>query len=255
MSIIVDGYNYIGRSKELQLNDPEARDKLIYLMGQYGRVAQKALTIVYDGNYFIDHANRKRQYGRVTVIYTSPMYSADDQIKKMVSHAEPKHRKTLRIITSDAEIVQFVQSHGAVATRVEEFEAQVQEALSAVPDVERAQIRLTDEEVHHWLKEFEEKPTAHDHAKKKKAVPTPAELSDRRKHASPFAGQKPEPVIPAALSESHKSNQAVPLKGRQTQRDRRQREEEREEQERSEVQLSPDEVQAWLQVFRAKRKK
>lgn len=255
MSIIVDGYNYIGRSRELQLHDPEASGKLIYLMGQYCRIVQKTLTIVYDGNYFIDHANRKRQYGRVTVIYTSPMYSADDQIKKMVTQAEPKHRKTLRVITSDAEIIQYVQSHGAVAIRVEEFEVHVHDALSTGPATERAQIRLTDAEVHHWLKEFEEKPAAHDHAKKKKPVPTPAELSDRRKYMPSFADQKPKPAITATLSEPRKLNQAASLKGHQTERDRRPSEEEQEEQERSDLQLSPDEVQEWLQVFRTKRKK
>lgn len=41
MSIIVDGYNFIGRSHEFMLNDMAARDKIIYLMGLYCAKAKK----------------------------------------------------------------------------------------------------------------------------------------------------------------------------------------------------------------------
>ena len=122
MSIIIDGYNFIGRARELQLDDPKARDTAIYLVGQYCAKTKKHATLVFDGNYFVHHANRKQRYGRVTVIYTSSIYTADDAIKKMIKQQSPRQRKSMLVVTSDAEILEYASSHGAASSKSEEFE-------------------------------------------------------------------------------------------------------------------------------------
>lgn len=154
MSIIVDGYNYIGRSQELQLNDAGARDKVIYLMGQYCARVKKSLTLIFDGNYFVHLANRKRRYGRVTVIYTSPIYTADDTIKKMVKNQESRRRKSLLVVSSDQDILQYAQSHGTQVLKSEEFERRIYQSLAKKKGIDRVNIRISDQEVQEWLEIF-----------------------------------------------------------------------------------------------------
>lgn len=154
MSIIVDGYNYIGHSRELDLQDSGARDQVIYLMGQYCARVKKSLTLIFDGNYFVHLANRKRRYDRVTVIYTSPIYSADDAIKKMVKNQEIRRRKSLLVVSSDQEILQFAQSHGTQILKSEDFERQVSQTLSEKKGVDRVHIRISPKEVQEWLAIF-----------------------------------------------------------------------------------------------------
>ena len=154
MSIIVDGYNYIGRSQELQLNDSGARDKVIYLMGQYCARVKKSLTLIFDGNYFVHLANRKRRYGRVTVIYTSPIYTADETIKKMVKNQEARRRKSMLVVSSDQDILQYAQSHGTQVLKSEEFERRIYQSLAKKKGIDRVNIRISDEEVQEWLEIF-----------------------------------------------------------------------------------------------------
>ncbi len=158
MSIIVDGYNYIGRSQEFRLHDPKARDQIIYLMGQYCGKAKKSLTLVFDGNYFVHHANRKRRYGRVTVIYTSPIYTADDAIKKMIKNQDRRRRKSMLIVTSDADILQYATSHGTPTAKSEEFEERVYRTLSEKKKIDRVNIQISEQEVQEWLKIFGPEP-------------------------------------------------------------------------------------------------
>lgn len=230
MSIIVDGYNYIGRSAELTLQDTGARDKIIYLFGQYCARAQKMLTIVFDGSYSGQQVDRKRQYGRVTVIYTSPIYSADHAIKKMVSAQEPKRRKTLTIVSSDNEIADFVKAHGASAIKSEEFEKEIIRALTQEKPLDRINIHITDEEVQEWLKLFGPEPVEQKKTEKKPAA----------------SGQQPprerEPSTPAKNAPAGKPQMLPRINvrgdddGIEERRDRK---------------LSKKEVDEWLKIFGA----
>ncbi len=154
MSIIVDGYNYIGRSHELKLDDPTARDKVIYLMGQYCGRVKKTLTLVFDGNYFVHHVNRKRRYGRVTVIYTSPIYTADHAIKKMIKNQENRRRQSMLVVSSDNDILEYAKLHGTQISKSEDFEILVYQKLAEERKIDRVNVRITEEEVQEWLKIF-----------------------------------------------------------------------------------------------------
>ncbi len=118
------------------------------------RPVKKSLTLIFDGNYFVHLANRKRRYDRVTVIYTSPIYSADDAIKKMVKNQEIRRRKSLLVVSSDQEILQFAQSHGTQILKSEDFERQVYQTLSEKKGVDRVHIRISPKEVQEWLGHF-----------------------------------------------------------------------------------------------------
>lgn len=243
MSIIVDGYNYIGHSRELALSDPTAKDKLIYLLGQYGGKTHTSLTIVFDGNYFVAQGNRKRQYGRVTVIYTSPIYTADDLIKKMIRTQKLKYRKTLLVVSSDADILQYIQSHGASAIKSEEFERKVQLTLAATPDIDRINIQLSEQEVQKWLEIFEATPAKHDTSKRspKSALGRTQKIPDTI--FGPTGREKQE--------EQNTSGSASRKKSKQHPSNRSGSKQIPEELDRINVHLSPEDVKKWLKIFGA----
>ena len=234
MSIIVDGYNYIGRSTELTLQDTGARDKIIYLFGQYCARAQKMLTIVFDGSYSGQQVDRKRQYGRVTVIYTSPIYSADHAIKKMVSAQETKRRKTLTVVSSDNEIADYVKAHGASAVKSEEFENEIIRTLTEEKPLDRVNIHISDEEVQEWLKLFGPEPPEQKKAEKTPAAPK-QQAARARESATP--AQRPAKNAPAGKPQ--------PLPPITIRRD------DDEIEERRDRKLSKKEVDEWLKIFGA----
>ncbi|GAK52948.1 hypothetical cytosolic protein [Candidatus Moduliflexus flocculans] len=234
MSIIVDGYNYIGRSVELTLQDTGARDKIIYLFGQYCARAQKMLTIVFDGSYSGQQVDRKRQYGRVTVIYTSPIYSADHAIKKMVGAQEPKRRKKLTVVSSDNEIADYVKVHGASAMKSEEFEQEIIRTLAEEKKFDRVNIHITDEEVQEWLKLF-----GHEPAEPKKAEKKPVISGQQAKQER----ESSTPAQPSTKNTPAGKLQATPRS--------RVREDDDQIEERRDRKLSKKEVDEWLKIFGA----
>ncbi|PIE33451.1 hypothetical protein CSA56_11635 [candidate division KSB3 bacterium] len=228
MSIIVDAYNYIGRSQELRLDDPSVRDKVIYLMGQYCAKVKKSVTLIFDGNYFVHHANRKRRYGRVTVIYTSSIYTADDAIKKMVKKQETRRRKSMLVVSSDREVFDYAQSHGTKVSLSEDFEQHLYRALDSPKKLDRVHIRLSEEEIKEWLKEFGPEPP--DEKRAHRAAKKYAGLSP------PFA-KEPEPKPLTSSGKKQRSRKPSVTGRRDVNIDR------------ENIHLTPQEVQEWLDIF------
>jgi predicted RNA-binding protein with PIN domain len=249
MSIIVDGYNYIGRSQQLRLDDPKARDTIISLFGQYCRKTRKSLTIIFDGTYSVNLANRKRQHGRVKVIYTSPVSSADDLIKKMIREQPPQQRKGALIVTSDEDIIQCAKDHCVAWVRSEDFEQTVHRNLAVLPKIDRTNIRLSPEEVQKWLEIFgaddEEltEPTSSNPPKKPRKPP-----------ASPPCTSPKIPRADAQSATKEEKNNVSVSKQRPAPKASKKRKTSRkarppEELDRINVHLSENDVEAWLKIF------
>ncbi len=226
MSIIVDGYNYIGRSTELTLQDTHAREKIIYLFGQYCARAKKTLTLVFDGSFGGQQVDRKRQYGRVTVIYTSPIYSADHAIKKMVVAQEPRRRKALLVVSSDGDVAEYVRTHGTPVIKSEEFEQQIFRTLSQEQQLDRVNIRVSDEEVLEWLKLFGPEPVEQ---KKPEKQPDKSGQPATRERATRTATSK--------NAQPEKSPPAPRMYGAD------------DDERRDHIRLSPKEVDEWMKIF------
>jgi len=248
MSIIVDGYNYIGRSQKLRLNDPRARDTIISLFGQYCRKTRKSLTLVFDGTHSINLANRRRQYGRVKVIYTSPMSSADDLIKKMIRERPPQQRKGTLIVTSDEDIAQCAKDHGIAWIRSENFEQTVQRSLAAHPTIDRSNVQLSPEEVQRWLEVF----GAEDEEVTKPTLPkTPRKSRKQVDQASSHVNQKAsqQKEYAAQKDDTCRVSKQRPIPKPSTKRTPLQKVQPPEELDRINVHLSKDDVEAWLKIF------
>jgi predicted RNA-binding protein with PIN domain len=253
MLIIVDGYNYIGHSRELELSDPTARDKIVYLMGQYCRRVHKSVTIVFDGNYFVDLADRKRRYGRVTVVYTSPIYTADDMIKKMVRRQEPKQRKSLLVVSSDDEILQYTKSHGASAVRSEDFEYTISQVLASDPEIERVNVHVSPQEVQEWLKIFEEAHSKHERSEKLKkdqdsvAKPKTGKLNAAQASTTEEHPEKIADYLHKKRGQTSKNRPRAKLKGRKQRKSLTSQTDECID--RINIHLSPEEVREWMDIF------
>lgn len=236
MSIIVDGYNYIGRSQELRLDDPGSGDRIIYLMGQYCGRVKKNLTLVFDGNYFVHHPNRKRRYGRVTVLYTSPIYTADHTIKKMIKNQEYRRRKSMLVVSSDTEILEYARSHGTEIAKSEDFEELVYQELAKEKRIDRVNVRITDEEVQEWLKIFGSEPSDND-SSHKPASPKKQNSSSEKRSQS---GQQPEKQEKTTQQKTHgkKHRKKPPPSSRADDRI-----------DRVHVHLSSREVREWMNIF------
>ena len=240
MSIIVDGYNYIGRSLEFQLSDPGARDKIIYLMGQYCAKAKKTLTLIFDGNYFVHHVNRKRRYGRVTVIYTSPIYTADDAIKKIVKNHEYRRRKSMLVVSSDAEILEYAKSHGANISKSEDFEDHIYRTLAAKTEIDRVNVRISEEDVQEWLKIFGEEPPEARKSSHRTASVEKTVLSSQNRHSVEKPRSKGKKGS-KNTSKTRKRSRKKPLPSHNGH-----------DVDRVNVHLSAQEVQEWMNYFNTK---
>jgi predicted RNA-binding protein with PIN domain len=249
MSILVDGYNYIGHSGELALSDPRAADKLIYLMGQYCGRARKTLTLVFDGNYVIDQANRKRRYGRVTVIYTSPIYTADDLIKKMVRTQPAKRRKALLVVSSDQEIVQYAQDHGAPVARVQEFERTLQQTFADQPELDRVNVRISDEEVQEWLKIFGAEHPDPGHSKSGNQISRSESRMPKSIRPTTAKPVSKKQATSSRKQDLHAPHRSAPRRRKPSKRVRADNDETPKNIDRVNVHLSAQEVQEWLKIF------
>jgi predicted RNA-binding protein with PIN domain len=232
MSILVDGYNYIGRSQDLRLDDPKARDKIIYLMGQYCARVKKNLTIIFDGNHFVHHVNRKRCYGRVTVIYTSPIYTADDAIKKMVRKQQPSKRTSMLVVSSDAEILDYVKGHGAKVAKSEDFEKTLYRTLDAPKEIDRIHVQLSETEVQEWLELFG--PEATEETPRKRSAGDLQQAQDAKPE------RKKAPMSPKKRLHKARQPQYTPKVTKRHQHI-----------DRENVRLSPSEVDEWMHIFGA----
>ena len=251
MLIIVDGYNYIGHSRELELSDPTARDKIVYLMGQYCRRVHKSVTIVFDGNYFVDLADRKRRYGRVTVIYTSPIYTADDMIKKMIRKQESKRRKALLVVSSDNEIMRYAKAHGTSAVKSEDFEYTINQALASEPEIDKTNVHVSSQEVRAWLKIFETTLSDHEIPRRSGKFRKAVSKSETEKLETARAPTAKKNLKKTAEGDVQTSKNRLRLKRKESQSDKSRTLRTGEDLDRINVHLSPEEVQEWMKIFGA----
>gem|GEM_PF-1278025 len=238
MPIIIDGYNFIGRSRRLRIEDPDCREKLIQSLIEYCRLRKKEVIVVFDGAYLGHRVNRKRTYGRMTVIYSSGGSNADEEIEKLVRRNQQK--KQLHIVTSDNEVRDYARSLGAKVTRSEEFERDMEKTFARNRDPKKRARPLSKKELEAWIKIFTQprpEEEALDFSFKKKIEPSPGE-----KPSGPLPGQKHKGVP-----------QEEPFPDGERRKKVRRGPEKRRDVDRVHVYLSETEVQEWLEIFRGNR--
>lgn len=108
-TIIIDGYNLAfasNRVRPVLLKDKQkGRDLLIELLAGYKKAFGYDITVVFDGVAgVVDKTSNKRG---VKIAFSRPPQNADQVIKNKVETL--KKSKTITVVTSDREIVNYVK--------------------------------------------------------------------------------------------------------------------------------------------------
>jgi len=127
-NIIIDGYNLIRHSPDLQALDAldleAARDALAERLTRYKRMRGHKITVVYDGLEGRSLAETKGRARGIRVIYSRRGERADDVIRRLTS----KRAAGTIVVTSDRELGRAVEAAGATVIDSPEFEARLIQA-------------------------------------------------------------------------------------------------------------------------------
>ncbi len=104
MHIIIDGYNVIRQSSQLQLLDAmdlqAGREALLELLAHYRSRSRHRITVVFDGWLHGDLKEGRDRHQGILIIYSRRGERADEVIKRLL-HQE---RERALVVTSDREI-------------------------------------------------------------------------------------------------------------------------------------------------------
>ncbi len=104
MHLIVDGYNLIRQSPQLQLLDAmdlqAGREALLELLAQYRSRSHHRITVVFDGWQRGDLKESRDRYQGILIVYSRRGERADEVIKRLLN----QEREGALVVTSDREI-------------------------------------------------------------------------------------------------------------------------------------------------------
>ena len=156
MRFLIDGHNLIGKLPDLSLADPEDERKLVGRLHAYFQRVGKPVTVVFDPGAGYTSA-RGQPFPDVKVIYANRDSTADQVIVRMV-RTERKPRE-VTVVTSDRQIIGQVRAEGAQVMSSEQFAREMEppandRGIDANEEEERANPRISKDEVSAWLDEF-----------------------------------------------------------------------------------------------------
>ncbi len=256
MAIIIDGYNFIGRSRKLRIEDPHCREKLFRKLTDYCRLRKKEVIVVFDGAYLGPGVDKKRTYGRITILYSSGGLSADEEIAKLIR--ADKQKKQLLVVTSDYEVQNYAKSMGAQVTRSEEFERDIERVFAQNRSREKRNRPLSNKEVQKWLEIFNQSPSEEEEVdfppeediksfpkgSPPKRDPTEVPGNSINELATPFQKKLPGVTV--------KSKGVLQGEYVQNLKKIKERMPEKQTLDRVHVYLSELEIQEWLEIFKEK---
>jgi predicted RNA-binding protein with PIN domain len=122
LHIVIDGYNLIRQSRSLAALDRDdmqaGRDALVDLLSTYKKVKAYPITVVFDGAEAQVGMPRRDSVKGIDVRYSGPGELADTVIKRIAG----REKERALVVSSDNELVNYVQSRGAAVVSADEFE-------------------------------------------------------------------------------------------------------------------------------------
>jgi predicted RNA-binding protein with PIN domain len=120
--IVIDGYNLIRQSSQLVTVERQdlqtGREALVDALAAYKRVKPHPITVVFDGVDAPTGMPRRDVHKGIKLYFSAPGETADDMIKRMASREKGK----LLVVSSDNDIIRYVESMGATAIGSQDFE-------------------------------------------------------------------------------------------------------------------------------------
>jgi len=131
--IIIDGYNLIRQSIELEALDQTdlqlGRDALIDKLAAYKRIKRHQITVVFDGSSEFFFFENKGQEKGIKIKFSRHGETADSVIKHMAAREKTK----ALVVSSDREVADYSASQGAAVIGSGEFEEKME--LAAFMDI------------------------------------------------------------------------------------------------------------------------
>jgi predicted RNA-binding protein with PIN domain len=122
MHLIVDGYNLIRQSSQLQMLDAmdlqAGREALLALLAHYRSRSHHQITVVFDGWQGGDLKESRDRHQGLLIVYSRRGERADEVIKKLL-HQE---RQRALVVTSDREIQIYADQVKAAWINAGQFE-------------------------------------------------------------------------------------------------------------------------------------
>lgn len=167
MPLLIDGFNLIYKFPELEammyssrLNS--ARAGLLEKLKEYQKLKKTAIRVVFDGRKDKSLETTSEKIGKIDVYYSLD-YSADYLIKQFIK--KDLNPKMTTVITSDKDIIFYINRFGAKNITSEKFAEMVNSAFEEHLEeqelkkvaAEKENPVVTDDEISYWQKLFRRK--------------------------------------------------------------------------------------------------
>jgi predicted RNA-binding protein with PIN domain len=149
MSYLIDGNNVMGQRVGWHRDKPGARRRLLGELARFAREAGVTVEAVFDGapdDFFPDGS----YFMGVKVFYAERGRDADARIKELVEAS--RERRTLKVVTSDRALADYVRRCGAQVVRSGEFRRRLDAAPEASERDPRAGVK--ESELGEWMYYF-----------------------------------------------------------------------------------------------------
>ena len=153
MSYLIDGNNVMAQRVGWHRDKAAARRRLLEEVVRFARAAGVTVEVVFDGapdEFFPDGSS----FMGVRVFYAERGSDADARIKELVEAS--RERRTLKVVTSDRALADYVRRCGVEVIRSGEFRARLDAAAAAVAEELEAAARagVKESEMDEWMYYF-----------------------------------------------------------------------------------------------------
>ena len=156
MSYLVDGNNVMAQRVGWHRDKAGARRRLLKELARLARASGLTVEVVFDGapdEHFPDGSS----FMCVRVFYSERGSNADERIKRLVE--ESRERRTLKVVTSDRALADYVRRCGVEVIRSGEFrrrlDASADSKSAARDEMERgARGGVKESEMDEWMYYF-----------------------------------------------------------------------------------------------------
>jgi predicted RNA-binding protein with PIN domain len=151
MSYLVDGNNVMGQRVGWHRDKPAARRALLDEVADFAARRRARVAVVFDGAPE-PHFPEGSSYRGVRLHYAARGSDADTRIKSIVEAT--RERRTLRVVTSDRALADYVRRCGVAVIRSGEFRKMLEESEGEGAAEREAKREVLPDDAAHWLRYF-----------------------------------------------------------------------------------------------------
>ena len=158
MPYIIDGNNLIGSSRDISLDDKDAREKIVNLIRKFQESKNTKITVVFDGEPS-GGLVKNPVSAKLTVVFPRYGNTADDEIKRILSGYHQIN--DVIMVSSHRELKKFAKEKGAKTRNSIEFYYELKKThyISGKKEetLKRINTSLSQNEIENWMKIFNQK--------------------------------------------------------------------------------------------------